>query len=102
MTVNMKSRFFCAVLFIVLSLVGSVSAQKKNILRVRFETAKVKENTKDIVLSIFYKLEAPKPCNFHGYQLRFNYEKQWITPTTTFFEGTASQYASFAHGTNDV
>lgn len=94
MTVNMNNRlvFLLTVLLFVFVLNESEAAQQKNALRLRFETAKIKKGVSDIVLNVFYKIEALRsPVNFHGYECRFSYPQDQIRPVTTFFDGTASQ-----------
>ena len=95
MTVKKNNRLIfdlAAILLIILLSVKAESAQKKNILRVRFETATIKKDVSDIVLNVFYKIEALRsPVNFHGYECRFSYDQTKIRPNTVFFDGTASQ-----------
>ncbi|MEI8133713.1 MAG: T9SS type A sorting domain-containing protein [bacterium] len=79
-----------------------VWSQSKNILRIHFETARVKAGTKDVVLNAFYKIEAHHPYTFTGFDYAFNYDQTLLRPTTAFFQGTASENAAFAHGNPDV
>jgi len=101
MTVKMNNRriFSLSVLLFIIFITGSIFAQKKNILHIHFETATVKTNTTDIVLKVFYTLEAPKPVSFRGFDCRFIYENTKIQPVTSFFDGTACEFADNAHGT---
>ncbi|MDP4220675.1 MAG: T9SS type A sorting domain-containing protein [Bacteroidota bacterium] len=95
---NSRRILSLAVLLFAIVVSGPTFAQNKNILRIRFETAVIKAGTTDIILKVFYKLEAPKPVSFRGFDCRFVYENLKIQPVTTFFDGTACQFADFAHG----
>src|SRR5579864_6157282 len=102
MTVKKNSRrifFQTAVLLVFLVAVSAFATPKKNILHVHFQTTVVKPGTTDIVLKVFYQLEAPNPVSFRGFDCRYIYENTKIQPVTTFFDGTACQYAGNAHGT---
>lgn len=105
MTVNKNCRliFDLAVLLLIIFISAkSESAQKKNVLRIRFQTAFVKSTTLDTVLNVYYKIEVGRsPVNFHGYDCRFVFEKTKIGPVPMnkdFFAGTASANADYAHG----
>src|SRR5437016_3201135 len=102
MTVN-KNNLIVFVLPVLLFL-GSVSfaAGNKTILRLHFETKRVKPGTLSVVLNTTYKIEASKPYTFTGFSYQFNYDPSTISPITTFFDGTASGFAAFAHGNNDA
>jgi hypothetical protein len=93
MTVNKKNRSLiklAVLLFLAASASYSGAAGKKSILRVHFETARVKPGAKDIVLSAFYTIDAPGPVTFTSFRYVFNYDQTMITPTTAFFSGTAA------------
>lgn len=108
MTVNKNNRliFSIAVLLLIffISVTGE-AAQKRNILRIRFQTAIVKSTTVDTVLNVYYKLEVGRsPVNFNGFDCRFIFENTKIQPVpmdkqSGFFDGTASANADFTHGT---
>ncbi len=98
MTVNKKNRsiLFLTVLLFVFSLTSLAFGEKKNILRIHFQTITVKPSTTDIVLNVTYKIEAARsPVFFHGFECRYFYDQTKIRPTDKFFDGTASQNADF-------
>ena len=106
MTVKKNNRLIfdlAAILLIIILSVRAEAMQKKNILRVRFQTAFVKPSTSDTVLNVYYKLEVNRPpVNFHGFDLRFIFENAKIQPVPMnldFFSGTACTNADYAHGT---
>lgn len=108
MIVNKNHRriFNAAVLLLIFFIsLKSEAAQKKNILRIRFQTAIVKSTTLDTVLNVYYKIEVGRPpVNFDGFDCRFIFENTKIQPVpmdkqSGFFDGTASANADFTHGT---
>ena len=103
---NYRLIFDLAVLLLIMMFsVKAESAQKKNILRVRFQTAYVKKTTIDTVLSVSYKLQVGRPpINFNGFDCRFIFENTKIAPIpmdkqSGFFDNTACANADFTHGT---
>jgi hypothetical protein len=107
MTVKKNNRrilFLTVTLFAFLTS-GSVFAAGKNILRIHFETAKVKPGTTDVVLNVFYKIDIGRPLNFYEFNCRINYDQNWLRPSTAFFDGTACDLAALngnAHYSSDV
>jgi len=106
MTVKMNNRRILSLSVVLISffLAHSVSAvQKKNILHIHFQTDTVKPGTTDIVLNVFYKLEAQRSSvNFHGFECRYVYDQTKIRPNTIFFDGTACALADIKGANNDV
>ena len=107
MTVKKKNRpaLFLTVLLLVLCIGSAAHGQKKNVLRIRFQTAAVYPSTTDTTLNVYYKLEVGRPpVNFHGFDCRFIYENTKIGPINMdqqngYFAGTACANSAFAHGT---
>ena len=91
------------ILFMLLLTLPVSAAQKKNILHIRFQTVTIKPSTSDIVLNVFYKLEALRsPVFFHGFECRYVYDQTKIRPNTAFFDGTASANADIKGANDDV
>lgn len=104
MTVKKNNRpilSLTVLLFVFQFAIGANAAQLKNILRIRFETVKIKPSVSDIVLNVYYKLEVHKPVNFHGFECRYSYDAQKLRPNTVFFDGTACQSAEIK-GANNI
>ncbi|MFI5264088.1 MAG: hypothetical protein ACHQM6_06205, partial [Candidatus Kapaibacterium sp.] len=99
---NNCSILISAVLLFSFTLINSGFAQKKNILRIHFETARVKQGTSTVFLNVYYKIEGTKPYNFTGFECQYNYDQTKIRPTNTFFDGTASGIAGSNAHSNDA
>ncbi len=107
MTVKKKKRQILSLTILLLAFcVGHQAfAQKKNVLRIRFQTAIISPSTIDTTLNVYYTLEVAKPpVNFTAFDCRYAFENTKIQPINMdeqggFFVGTACANADFAHGT---
>ncbi len=104
MTVNSKKYF----VFLIAIICGFWSQtlyaqlQQRNVLYLHFEQKHIRSDgfPADSVFAVTYRLKCPKPCNFHGYDLRFSYEATKIVPIQGFFAGTASANADIKTANN--
>ncbi len=76
--------------------------KQRNVLYLHFEQKHIRSDAfpADSVFAVTYRLKCPKPCNFHGYDLRFSYEATKIVPIQGFFAGTASANADIKTANN--